>query len=93
MKSSKKGEISDLEILFLLSLSQDGKELPLPFPQFYRNDDKKDRPNGEQEEIYWNKLLHLVFEQGDENKKLYQDKLLPKNGKEEEEVAVWSLEG
>jgi len=28
MKSSKKGEISDLEILFLLSLSQDGKELP-----------------------------------------------------------------
>ena len=91
MKSSKKGEISDLEILFLLSLSQDGKELPLPFPQFYRNDDKKDRPNSEQEEIYWNKLLNLVFEQGDEDKKLYQDKLLPKNGKEEEEVAVLSL--
>jgi helicase len=92
MKSSKKGEISDLEILFLLSLSQDGKELPLPFPQFYRNDDKKDRPHSEQEEIYGNKLLNLVFEQGDEDKKLYQDKLLPKNGKEEEEVAVLSLE-
>ena len=92
MKYSKKGEINDLEILFLLSLSQDGKKLPLPFPQFYRNDDKKDRPHGEQEEIYGNKLLNLVFEQGEEDKKLYQDKLLPKNGKEEEEVAVLSLE-
>ncbi|PKP55597.1 hypothetical protein CVT91_15275, partial [Candidatus Atribacteria bacterium HGW-Atribacteria-1] len=83
MEYSKKGEISDLEILLLLAFSADGKALPIPFSQFYRDDDKKESYNQGCRENYWNKLLHLVFEQGDEDKKLYQDKIMLKKIKKE----------
>jgi helicase len=72
----KKGEISELEILLLLAFSADGKVLPIPFSQVYKNDDHR-RGN------YWNKILHLVFKQGDEDKKLYQDKIMFKKIKED----------
>jgi len=40
MKNSKKGEISDLELLMVLSVSRNGKDLPIPFSQSYRNNYK-----------------------------------------------------
>jgi len=75
---SKKGEISDLEILLLLAFSADGRALPIPFSQFYRDDDRKESYNRGCRGNYWNKLLHLVFIQGDEDKKLYRDKIMLK---------------
>lgn len=75
MVQSKKGEISELEILLLLAFSADGRALPIPFSQFYRDDDHRRN--------YRNKLLHLVIKQGDEDKKLYQDKIMLKKTKED----------
>ena len=70
---SIKNEISPLEIIFTLTLSEDGKALPIPYPQFYR----KGYQNGKYhytdwQEIYRNKLLSLVFELGEEGKDIYQ---------------------
>lgn len=78
IKDSKKGEISNLEILLFLSLSPDGKELPIPFSLSCINDCKRERQNCGQEEIYRCKILRLVCAQGEEDKKFYQDKLIPK---------------
>jgi helicase len=75
MEYSKKEKISDLEILLLLAFSADGKALPIPFSQFYRDDEYRGN--------YWNKLLHLVIKQGDEDKKLYRDKIMLRKVKEE----------
>jgi helicase len=75
MEYSRKGEISELEILLLLAFSADGRALSIPFSQFYRDDEHRGN--------YWNKLLHLVIKQGDEDKKLYQDKIMLKKVKEE----------
>lgn len=78
IKESKKGEISNLEILLFLSLSPDGKELPIPFSLSCINDCKRERHNCDQEEIYRSKILRLVCNQGEEDKKLYQDKIILK---------------
>ena len=84
IKDSKKGDISNLEVLLFLSLSLDGKELPIPFSLSCINDCKRERHNCEQEEIYRNRILRLVCNQGEEDKKFYQDKLILK--KDEERV-------
>jgi len=84
IKDSKKGEISNLEILLFLSLSLDGKELPIPFSLSCINDCKRERHNCEQEEIYRNRILRLICNQGEEDIKFYQDKLILK--KDEERV-------
>jgi hypothetical protein len=66
-------EISDLEILLNLTLSENGKSLPIPYPQFYREGDQIDRYNyTDWKEIYRNKLLALVFNLGEEGKEIYQ---------------------
>jgi len=93
MKYSNKGEINTLEILLLLSLSKDGKKLPLPFPQFYSNNDcKKYSYCSYQEKNYRNKLIQLVYAQGDENKKLFQDMLMLKKAKGDNEEEVITSE-
>jgi helicase len=67
------GEISDLEIILTLTLSEDGKSLSIPYPQFYREGDQLDRYNyTDWKEIYRNKLLALVFNLGEEGKEIYQ---------------------
>ncbi len=43
LKESIKGEISPLEIIFTLTLSEDGKALTIPYPQFYRKGYKEGR--------------------------------------------------
>ena len=70
---SIKGKISPLEIIFTLTLSEDGKTLPIPYPQFYRKGYKKGKYHyTDWQEIYRNKLLSLVFDQGEEGKEIYQ---------------------
>jgi len=85
MKNSKKGEISDLELLIVLSVSKNGKDLPIPCSQSYRNDDKRGEYNQEwdQEEICWCRILGLIFNQGEGNKEIYREKFIPKEGEEE----------
>ncbi|MBU4314745.1 MAG: DEAD/DEAH box helicase, partial [Actinobacteria bacterium] len=84
LRYCKNEDISILEILFLLALSPDGKALPIPFSQAIRDDYKKGIYQDGCKKNYWNKLLHLIFEQGDEDKKLFRDKILMK--KENEEI-------
>jgi helicase len=83
LKYCKKGDISILEILFLLALSPDGKALPIPFSQAIRDDYKKGIYRCGCKKSYWDKLLHLIFTQNDEDKKLFRDKILMKKEKEE----------
>ncbi|HAJ32755.1 MAG TPA: hypothetical protein DCK79_05220 [Candidatus Atribacteria bacterium] len=78
----KNGDISILEILFVLALSPDGKALPIPFSQAIRDDYKKGIYQYGCKKSYWNKLLHLIFEQGDEDKKLFRENILIKKEKE-----------
>jgi helicase len=73
IKKSIQGEISALEIILTLTLSEDGKSLPIPYPQFYRKGYQIDRYNyTDWKEIYRNKLLALVFNLGEEGKEIYQ---------------------
>jgi len=83
LRYCKKGDISILEILFLLALSPDGKALPIPFSQAIRDDYKKGIYRCGCRGNYWNKLSRLIFEQDDEDKKLFRDKILMKKEKEE----------
>jgi len=83
LKYCKNGDISILEILFLLALSPDGKVLPIPFSQAIRDDYKKGIYRCGCKKSYWDKLLHLIFEQGDEDKKLFRDNILLKKEKGE----------
>jgi len=83
LKYCKNGDISILEILFLLALSPDGKALPISFSQAIRDDYKKGIYQCGHRKNCWNKLLRLIFEQEDEDKKLFRDKILMKNEKEE----------
>ena len=73
IEQSIKGEISDLEIILTLTGSEDGKSLPIPYPQFYRKGYQIDRYNyTDWKEIYRNKLLALIFNLGEEGKEIYQ---------------------
>lgn len=83
LRFCENGDISILEILFLLALSPDGKALPIPFSQAIRDDYKKGIYRCGCKKSYWDKLLHLIFEQNDEGKKLFRDKILMKKEKEE----------
>lgn len=78
VEQSKKGDISELELLLLLAFSADGRALPIPFCKFYRDDDRKESHSQGCRGNFRNKLLHLVIKQGDEDKKLYQDKIMLK---------------
>ncbi|MEA2021042.1 MAG: DEAD/DEAH box helicase [Candidatus Caldatribacteriota bacterium] len=72
LKGSIKGELSPLQIIFTLTLSEDGKALPIPYPQFYRKGYKEVRfRHTDWKEIYRNKLLGLVFELGEEGKEVF----------------------
>jgi len=83
LRYCKNGDIGVLEILFLLALSPDGKALPIPFSQAIRDDYKKGIYRYGCKKGYWNKLLHLIFEQDGEDKKLFRDKILMKKKKGE----------
>jgi helicase len=86
---TKKGEISNLEILYLLSQTPDGKEIPIPFYHSSINDYKKESYKCDLEEIHAESILQLIFQQNEQHKKLYQEKIILKNCKQDE---VFSLE-
>jgi len=86
---TKKGEISNLEILYLLSQTPDGKEIPIPFYHSSINDYKKESYKCDREEIHAERILQLIFQQNEQDKKLYQKKIILKNCKQDE---VFSLE-
>ncbi|PKP54706.1 hypothetical protein CVT91_18705, partial [Candidatus Atribacteria bacterium HGW-Atribacteria-1] len=88
MNYSKKGEISNLEILYLLSQTPDGKELPIPFYHPSINDYKKEKYKCDREEIHAERILQLIFQQNEQDKKLYQAKILLSKCKEDK---VFSL--
>ena len=90
MKNSKRGEISDLELLIILSLCRNGKDLLIPCSQSHRNDDKRGGSNHEWdgEEIYWHRILGLIFGQGEGDKEIYRDKFILKEGEEETSTLV-----
>ena len=81
---TNKGEISNLEILYLLSQTPDGKEIPIPFYHPSINDYKKERCKCDREEIHAERILQLIFQQNEAHKKLYQNKILLKNCKQDE---------
>ena len=88
MNYSKKGKISNLEILYLLSQTPDGKELPIPFYHSSINDYKKDKYKCDREKIHAERILQLIFQQNEQDKKLYQAKILLSKCKEDK---VFSL--
>ena len=83
LAGSIKGEISPLEIILTLTLSEDGKVLRIPYPQFYRKGYKKGvhRHYTDWQEIYRNKLLGLVFDLGEEGKEIYRGENSLQKGK------------
>ena len=85
---TKKGEISNLEILYLLSQTPDGKEIPIPFYHSLINDYKKESYKCDLEEIHAERILKLIFQQNEQHKKLYHKKIILKNCKQDE---VFSL--
>ncbi|GAI96318.1 unnamed protein product, partial [marine sediment metagenome] len=64
---------------------RNGKDLPIPFSRSYRNDDKRAGYNHEwdKEEIYWCRILGLIFGQGEGDKEIYRDKFILKEKEEE----------
>ena len=86
---TRKGEISNLEILYLLSQTPDGKEIPIPFYHSSINDYKKESYKCDLEEIHAERILQLIFQQNEQDKKLYQKKIILKSCKQDE---VFSLE-
>lgn len=85
---TNKGEISNLEILYLLSQTPDGKEIPIPFYHPSISDCKKEKYKCDREEIHAERIVQLIFQQNEAHKKLYQHKILLKNCKQDE---VFSL--
>ena len=81
---TNKEEISNLEILYLLSQTPDGKEIPIPFYHSSISDYKKEKYKCDREEIHAERILQLIFQQNEQDKKLYQKKIILKNCKQDE---------
>jgi len=77
-------DISSLEILFLLALSPDGQDLSIPISQHMDSQFKKEFGLYDDKKRYWNKLLHLVFAFGNEDKMLFRNQFLKKHKDEEQ---------
>jgi len=84
MNYTNKGKISNLEILYLLSQTPDGEEIPIPFYHPSISDYKKERYKCDREEIHAERILQLIFQQNEQDKKLYQKKIILKNCKQDE---------
>ena len=67
----KAGRLSELEIITLLALSEEGKRFFIPFPQFNYTANKYNGNNWKYQ--YREKMQQLVLELGEEYKEIYQD--------------------
>ncbi|MDD5014609.1 MAG: DEAD/DEAH box helicase, partial [Atribacterota bacterium] len=68
---NKKGKLSNLEVITLLAKSSEGKNIPIPFPQFNQVTDRYKADNWQYD--YQRKMTALVSDRGEEVKEIYQD--------------------
>ncbi|MBE3127092.1 MAG: DEAD/DEAH box helicase, partial [Candidatus Atribacteria bacterium] len=68
---NKRGKLSNLEIITLLTKSSEGKNIPIPFPQFNQITDYYKKDNWKYD--YQKKMTELVSDRGEEGKEIYQD--------------------
>jgi len=72
---NKRGKLTNLELITLLTKSSEGKNIPIPFPQFNQNADCLYRGSwkGNWKYYYQKKMTELVSDRGEEGKEIYQD--------------------
>jgi len=71
LENKKSGRLSNLEIITLLTLSEEGKRFYIPFPQFGHIADRYNWNDWKGQ--YYRKMRHLVLEAGEEYKEVYKD--------------------
>jgi len=71
LENKKGGRLSNLEIITLLALSEEGKRFYIPFPQFGHIADRYNWNDWKGQ--YYRKMRHLVLEAGEEYKEVYKD--------------------
>ena len=71
LENKKSGRLSNLEIITLLALSEEGKRFYIPFPQFGHIADRYNWNDWKGQ--YYRKIRHLVLEAGEEYKEVYKD--------------------
>lgn len=76
---NKRGKLTNLEIITLLTKSGEGKTIPIPFPQFNQITDRYKK--GDWKYYYHNKMSELVSDRGEDGKEIYQD-ILELNGED-----------
>ncbi|MBA7526015.1 hypothetical protein ES705_18175 [subsurface metagenome] len=78
---NKKGKLTNLELITLLTISSEGKNIPIPFPQFNQITERYNR--GAWKYYYQKKMTELVSDRGEEGKEIYQD-ILELDGEDRE---------
>jgi helicase len=68
---NKRGKLTNLELITLLTKSGEGKTIPIPFPQFNQITDRYKK--GDWKYSYQHKMAELVGDRGEEGKEIYQD--------------------
>ena len=68
---NKKGKLSNLEVITLLAKSSEGKNIPIPFPQFNQSTDYYEKDKWKY--FYQDTMAELVSDRGEEGKEIYQD--------------------
>lgn len=76
---NKKGKLTNLELITLLTKSSEGKNIPIPFPQFNQSADCYYKEDWKY--YYQDKMSELVSDQGEDGKEIYQD-ILELNGED-----------
>ena len=77
---NKRGKLTNLELITLLTKSSEGKNIPIPFPQFNQITDRYKA--GDWKYYYQNKMVELVSDRGEDGKEIYQD-ILELNGEDQ----------
>jgi helicase len=80
---NKRGKLTNLELITLLAKSNEGKNIPIPFPQFNQNADCRYKGDwkGGWKYYYQDKMAELVSDRGEDGKEIYQD-ILELNGED-----------
>jgi helicase len=78
---NKRGKLTNLELITLLTKSDRGKTIPIPFPQFNQITDYY--KSGGCEYHYQDKMVELVSDRGEDSKEIYQD-ILELDGEDHE---------
>jgi helicase len=76
---NKRGKLTNLELITLLTKSSEGKNIPIPFPQFNQSADCYYKDDWKY--YYQDKMAELVSDRGEDGKEIYQD-ILELNGED-----------